>query len=76
MVWCRKLAREEARNLEQIEQLMDATHEVSKQLLDWGRHDIGEIRTHFGCYQALKWKGPDLVERFDELLSISQDEAT
>jgi hypothetical protein len=52
-----------------INDVMEAIHEVPQMLIDWERHTLAEVRTHFGCFPASRWPGaPDLVAYFDRKL--------
>ena len=75
MVFCRKMALE-GRSLAEIEQLMDALHEVPRMLSDWPDDGLSQIRAHLGCYNSSKWGGPDLVAIFENRLASTDHEPT
>jgi hypothetical protein len=68
-IFCRNHTARDPLNRTMLNQAMDAIHEVPRMVLDWERHDLDEVRTHFGCFPASRWPGaPDLVLYFNERL--------
>ena len=54
----------------QANDFMEAMHEIPRMLTHWSRHDVNDLRIHFGCYHHSRWEGgPDLVRMFDERLA-------
>ena len=55
----------------QANDYMEAVHEIPAMLSDWSRHDLSDLRMHFGCYHFSRWSNPspDLVRVFDTKLA-------
>ena len=55
----------------QANDYMEAVHEIPAMLSDWSRHDVSDLRMHFGCYHFSRWSNPspDLVRVFDTKLA-------
>lgn len=68
-IFCRNQTLQEGVSLKMINDAMEAIHEVPRMLLDWGRHDLDEVRVHLACFPASRWPGaPDLVSDFNQKL--------
>ena len=76
-VYLRNAAYREAVPPKMVAELMDATHEIARALVNWEEHHSVEyVRTHFGCFGAAKWDGmPDLVAHFNEKLRGYESDA-
>ena len=55
----------------QANDFMEAVHEIPRMLYHWSRHDVADLRMHFGCYHFSRWPeySPDLVKVFDTKLA-------
>lgn len=55
----------------QANDYMEAIHEIPWMLYHWSRHEVSDLRTHFGCYRFSRWPGCslDLVQVFDTKLA-------
>lgn len=78
LVCCRNWTLRDDASTEQVNDLMEAIHEVPAMLMHWEAHDVDELRTHCGCFRADHWRHltggcaldvPDLVKWFDQRLS-------
>ena len=68
-IFCRNQTLQPVVSAKMINDAMEAIHEVPRMVVDWGRHDIGEVRLHLGCFPVSRWPGaPDLVAHFDRKL--------
>jgi hypothetical protein len=45
-----------ARNFQQVNNLMEAIHEVLGMLMNWDTHDLDQLRVHLGCFRAAHWR--------------------
>ena len=65
-VFCRNQTLTDDADISMLNAVMDAIHEIPRMVLSWEHHDLDEVRTHLGCFDASRWKGaPDLVAFFD-----------
>jgi hypothetical protein len=55
--------------IKEINDLMEAVHEVPRMLMSWNEGRLREIRNHFGCFHSELFPGsPDFVAYFDHRL--------
>ena len=74
-IFCRNATLHDSVSVKMINEVMEAIHEVPRMVLDWGEHDLNEIRNHLGCFDASRWPdAPDLVQYFDNRLEEFQGE--
>jgi hypothetical protein len=54
---------------QEVNEIMEAIHEVPDFLANWQLHDLKELRLHLSCFDSTKWVGaPNLVRLFDAKL--------
>ena len=54
----------------QANDFMEAVHKIPQMLTHWSRHNVEDLRMHFGCYRHARWEGgPNLVRMFDDKLT-------
>lgn len=52
--------------IKEMNDLMEAVHEVPRMLMSWNEGRLREIRTHLGCFHSERFPGsPDFVAYFD-----------
>lgn len=77
LVCCRNWTLNDAASVKQVNDLMEAIHEIPAMLMNWRPDSLDEIRTHLGCFQFEHWRNltgetgvsvPDLVAWFDQRL--------
>jgi hypothetical protein len=69
-IYCRNitLSPEKDRRKE-VNEIMEAIHEVPDFLKSWQLHDLKELRLHLSCFDSTKWVGsPNLLKIFDAKL--------
>ena len=55
--------------IKEINELMEAVHEVPRMLMSWNERRMREIRIHLGCFHSERYPGsPDFVAYFDRRL--------
>lgn len=55
--------------LKEMNDLMEAVHEVPRMLMSWNEGRLREIRIHLGCFHSERFPGsPDFVAYFDRRL--------
>ncbi len=78
LVCCRNWTLDENASVKQVNDLMEAIHEVPRMLMNWQAHSLDELRTHLDCFHVKEWREfmgedaatvPDLVQRFDRRVS-------
>ena len=68
-IFCRNQTLRADVSSKMINEVMEAIHEVPRMVIDWKRHDLTEVRLHFGGFPASHWPGaPDLAAYFDQKL--------
>lgn len=74
-VYCRNYTLGENVSIKQINEIMEAIHEVPNMLFRWDDNKIDEVKLHLGCFDSSKWGGaPNLVAHFEESLKSCKDE--
>ena len=54
----------------QVNDLMEAFHEIPDFLVHWDKHDLDELRLHLRCFDHTRWIGaPDFVQVFETRLT-------
>jgi hypothetical protein len=77
LICCRNWTLRDDVPIRQVNELMEAIHEIPGMLANWEGHGIDELRTHFGCFDTRRWRTvmddgavvPDLVALFEQRLS-------
>jgi hypothetical protein len=67
LVYCRNvtLSPKEDRHKE-VNEIIEAIHEVPDFLANWQLHDLKELRLHLSCFDSTKWaNSPNLTRIFD-----------
>jgi len=65
-VYCRNYTLQKHPSSKQINELMDAIHEVPMMLFRWDENKIHELKNHLACFDNSKWENsPDLVAVFE-----------
>lgn len=73
MVYCRNYSLNENADIKQINELMEAIHEVPGITLRWKHDSINEIKMHLACFDYIKWEGaPNLVRYFEDQIELKQ----
>lgn len=55
--------------IKEMNDLMEAVHEVPRMLMSWNEGRLREIRNHLGCFHSEQFPGsPDFVAYFDRRL--------
>jgi hypothetical protein len=68
-VHCRNITLAKEDKNKEVNEIMEAIHEVPDFLANWQLHDLKELRLHLSCFDSTKWIGsPDLLKIFDEKL--------
>jgi hypothetical protein len=75
-VCCRNWTIREGVSREQINDLMEAIHEVPVMLLEWERHGVADVRLHLACFKHKRWKEPSLVTVFNDRLRRARKECS
>ena len=82
LVCCRNWTLRDDCPTRQVNDLMEAIHEVPAMLMHWEGHDLEEIKTHLGCFPAADWRRvtngsdvgvPDLAAWFEQKLTEMDD---
>ncbi len=69
MVYCRNYSLNKNSNMAQINELMDAMHEVPSILSRWPEGALEEIKLHLSCFDHRKWEGsPNLTSYLENVL--------
>ena len=69
MVYCRNYTLQEQVDIQQVNQLMDAIHEVPSILCRWPDGALEEIMVHLACFNHTKWNdAPDLVKYLENAI--------
>ena len=69
LVYCRNYTLGPAPDIKQINELMEAIHDIPDHTYRWRQDSLDEIRIHLGCFDHTKWPGsPNLVEYFENEL--------
>ncbi len=69
MVYCRNYTLREKPDINQINELMEAIHEVPNIASRWPEGALDEIKLHLGCFDYEKWKdSPNLVSYFENAI--------
>ena len=78
LVHCRNITispDEESRR--QVNEIMEATHEIPDFLANWHLHTLDEVRLQLSCFDSGKWIGaPNLTKLFDAKLREINDGKT
>ena len=78
LICCRNWTLSESASVKQVNDLMEAIHEVPGMLLNWQPHSLDNLRTHLSCFQFQHWRDatgddavsvPDLVVWFDRRIN-------
>ena len=78
LICCRNWTLNDDVPVKQVNDLMEAIHEVPAMLINWRSDSLDEIRTHLGCFQFQHWRNltgdtavstPDLVAWFNRRLT-------
>jgi len=75
-VYCRNLTlQKDLDSRAQVNDMMEAIHEIPTFMTDWNDSRLEEIRTHLGCFHSSRWEGsPDLVSYFNQRLDEASQE--
>ncbi len=69
-IYARNQSLNENCNVKELNEVMEAVHEVPRMLMSWSDTRLREVRTHLGCFSSGRYPdAPDLVEYFDMRLS-------
>ena len=78
LICCRNWTLADSACIKQVNDLMEAIHEVPGMLMNWQPHSLNDLRTHLGCFRFKHWgeltdddavSVPDLVAWFDRRVS-------
>ena len=78
LICCRNWTLHDDASIRQVNDLMEAIHEVPAMLMNWDGHDLSELKTHLNCFHASHWRHkmdedeihvPHLVTLFEQSLS-------
>lgn len=68
-VYARNKSLNPACEIKEMNDLMEAVHEVPRMLMSWNDGRLREIRIHLGCFPSERFPGsPDFVAYFDRRL--------
>ena len=68
-IYGRNKSLDPACEIKEINDLMEAVHEVPRMLMSWNDGRMKEIRTHLGCFHSERFPGsPNFVAYFDRRL--------
>jgi hypothetical protein len=74
-VYCRNYTLQDSPSSKQINDLMEAIHEIPMMLFRWQEDKLDEIKLHLECFDSSKWEGsPNLVVYFEQALKRCMDE--
>jgi len=70
LVYCRNITiSPSVDSRRQVNEIMEATHEIPDFLANWHLHSLDELRLHLNCFDSSKWVGaPNLTKIFDAKL--------
>ena len=73
MIYCRNYSLNEDADIKQLNELMEAVHEIPGITLRWKSDSLREIKLHLACFNHQKWEGaPDLVRYFENQMESRQ----
>jgi hypothetical protein len=69
LIYCRNITLSKEDRRKEVNEIMEAIHEVPDFLANWQLHDLKELRLHLSCFDSKKWIGsPNLLKIFDAKL--------
>ena len=69
MVYCRNYTQSKKPNLNQINELMEAIHDIPDQLYRWNDDSMDRLKLHLRCFDSNKWNdSPNLLIYFENEL--------
>ena len=63
-VYCRNYTLKPDADIKQINELMEAIHDIPDQLYRWDNNGLDSIRLHLRCFDHTKWTGSPNLERY------------
>jgi hypothetical protein len=73
-IYARNQSLNESCNVKELNEVMEAVHEVPRILMSWSDTRLREVRTHLGCFSSTRYPGsPDLVAHFDKRLAENEE---
>lgn len=74
-IYARNQSLNENCNVKELNEVMEAIHEVPRMLMSWSDTRLREVRTHLGCFSSTQYLGsPDLVGYFNKRLAENEGE--
>ena len=65
-VYCRNYTLQSGSQLQQINEIMEAIHDLPDQMYNWEQDGLKKIRLHLRCFDHTKWTGaPNLEDCFN-----------
>ena len=72
-IYARYQSLNEGCNVKEMNEVMEAIHEVPRMLMSWSDTRLREVRTHLGCFSSERYAGsPDLVTYFNTRLAENE----
>ena len=69
-IYARNQSLRDSCNVKELNELMEAIHEVPRMLMTWSDDRLREVRIHLGCFDSKRHLGsPDLVAYFETRLA-------
>jgi hypothetical protein len=69
LIYCRNYSLKPDADMDQVNDLMEAIHDIPGTLLRWPDGAIEIIKLHLSCFNYKKWEGaPDLASYFEHSL--------
>lgn len=74
-IYARNQSLNESCNVKELNEVMEAIHEVPRMLMSWSDTRLNEVLIHLGCFCSNRYPGsPDLVEYFKKRLTEFRSE--
>ena len=74
-IYARNQSLNESCNVKELNEIMEAIHEVPRMLMSWSDTRLREVRIHLGCFSSARYSGaPDFVAYFNARLTENEGE--